>query len=676
MSDVVIGAKLQVDAGNTAPTIKEVREQIKLYKTELDNAKVGSEQHRAALQKLETATKQLNPTFKEQGSTLKAVNEHLSSALPAFGKASEGARGFGTMLKALMANPIILLITGIVAGLKFLYDAFTRTAAGAKLAGQIMAGIEAVFKVIIDRAFHLAGVLVKLFQGDFKGAWAEAKATVSGFGDEVVNTFTKAANAKKLLQEVNQELRELGVERAKANKDLAELKESIYDEDKSFTERKAALAKVREKEDDLDQKEIATLQKKIKAKKEEADASAKSYQEKKAAAEEEAQLQIELFNKQEEQSTKRRQADKVGRQISKQEAAKDREEKQKEKEAEKEALQKAREAERAARENQKAYSEKLTTLQHENELNAIRDQTQKKLKEAEFALQKENKAIEQDFKDKKITSVQRTTLLQEVQKAYLSKVAEITDEHNAEELKKQKEHDAALLKQQQEDAAKERELILKEEALKVQLAKKKFDVQRQELDIKQKLIDDQYRKELTAARGNALKIREIELNHNEDLYQISEARKGISKAEREARMADTDAVGNALGALSSLIGQQTVVGKGLSVAAALINTYEGATKALAQGGIAGIAGAAGVIAAGLSSVQKIIATQIPGQSSGGAPSVSSASPLQPQAVNQTTTLDQNSINKIGNATARVFVLDADIKNNRERVERINRAARL
>jgi hypothetical protein len=163
------------------------------------------------------------------------------------------------------------------------------------------------------------------------------------------------------------------------------------------------------------------------------------------------------------------------------------------------------------------------------------------------------------------------------------------------------------------------------------------------------------------------------------MAQLSEQRKAISKAEAEARAADMDTVGNALGAISDLVGKQTVVGKGLAIATSLINTYQGATKALAQGGMFGFVGAAGVIAAGIASVQKIISTQIPGQSSGGsAPAASAtAAPLQPKLQVGTTQLDQQSINGIGNAASgRTFVVDKDIQNNRERAERLNRAARL
>ena len=62
------------------------------------------------------------------------------------------------------------------------------------------------------------------------------------------------------------------------------------------------------------------------------------------------------------------------------------------------------------------------------------------------------------------------------------------------------------------------------------------------------------------------------------------------------------------GALSSLAGEN----KALAVASAVIDTYVGANKAFAQGGVAGFVTGAAVIAAGLNNVRSILATDVPG----------------------------------------------------------------
>jgi hypothetical protein len=64
------------------------------------------------------------------------------------------------------------------------------------------------------------------------------------------------------------------------------------------------------------------------------------------------------------------------------------------------------------------------------------------------------------------------------------------------------------------------------------------------------------------------------------------------------------------------------MGKSMMIAQAIIDTYAGATKALAQGGVLGYIGAASVIATGLANIRKMTQTEIPGASdSGSAPSM-------------------------------------------------------
>jgi hypothetical protein len=142
----------------------------------------------------------------------------------------------------------------------------------------------------------------------------------------------------------------------------------------------------------------------------------------------------------------------------------------------------------------------------------------------------------------------------------------------------------------------------------------------------------------------------------------------------------------ALGALSDLVGKQTAAGKVLGIAQATINTFIGATEVLRAksvlpepfGTISKIANVAAIIATGLSAVKNIVKTKVPGYSAGGGGSnVSASAPVTPQLPNATrTTLDQQQLNQIGNATVRAFVVESDVTNNQERIRRLNRAARL
>lgn len=137
-------------------------------------------------------------------------------------------------------------------------------------------------------------------------------------------------------------------------------------------------------------------------------------------------------------------------------------------------------------------------------------------------------------------------------------------------------------------------------------------------------------------------IEGLKAQHETNIQNISEesadAQIAVDNAVKEAKINNLNAVGNAAGALSSLIGQNTAVGKALGVAQATIDTYIGANKALAQGGFLGYAQAAAVIATGLVNVKKIISTKIPTVNNG--VSISNPSIGTPRTLN-TTQIDKS-----------------------------------
>ena len=99
--------------------------------------------------------------------------------------------------------------------------------------------------------------------------------------------------------------------------------------------------------------------------------------------------------------------------------------------------------------------------------------------------------------------------------------------------------------------------------------------------------------------------------------------------ERELQQGKIDAVMGGLQGLQQLLGEDSKFGKALSVAQAIINTYQGASKALGQGGIFGPIAAAGVIASGLAQVRAITQTELPtppmGSKGGGTPQLAGPS---------------------------------------------------
>lgn len=109
--------------------------------------------------------------------------------------------------------------------------------------------------------------------------------------------------------------------------------------------------------------------------------------------------------------------------------------------------------------------------------------------------------------------------------------------------------------------------------------------------------------------------------------------------EKDINRAKQKEVTNALGNIAGIVGQNSKFGKAIAVVQAIRDTYTGANKALAQGGIFGFIGAAAVIAGGLANVKQITASKEPttpsfAKGGGSTPSIStpSAAP-QPPAFN-------------------------------------------
>jgi hypothetical protein len=295
----------------------------------------------------------------------------------------------------------------------------------------------------------------------------------------------------------------------------------------------------------------------------------------------------------------------------------------------------------------KQAEEDIRKARQEAELNAITDENQRKIRQAEITF--ENRKLE--IEELKASEKLKTQLLVEEQKLRDQAIAE------AKAAAVQAEFDAIF-------ARLEREQEL-EEIEKQRIA-----------EANQKEFDDLFARLDAETKAEAA---------------AAEAQKEIEKQKADFRKQQLGEVGDALGKLGEIVGQQTAAGKALGIAQALINTFTGATEALRQKSVlpspfdfvAKAINVAAIIASGIKSVKAIASVKVPG-GGGGTPSIPSASvsggaaPISPQAPiqNTVTQLDQRSINQLGSATNRSYVLESDVTNSQERITRINRAARL
>lgn len=318
----------------------------------------------------------------------------------------------------------------------------------------------------------------------------------------------------------------------------------------------------------------------------------------------------------------------------------------KQKEKDKEAADKAKATAKEIIEANINAEEQIRKLRQEAELNAIEDQNKRAIRQAEIEF--ENRKIE--IESLKASEKLKTELLVEEQKKRDDIIKKLKEDAIQAEL-------TAIIEGFERQAEADRQ----EEERRKNQQQKEFDDLFAQLD-----------------------------RENEAERRAAEAQKEIDKEKEEFRRSQLNETANALNNLGEIVGKQTAAGKALGIATALINTFQGATEALKQKSVlpspfdfaAKAVNVAAIIASGIKSVKAITSVKVPG--GGGAASIPSvsvsggAAPISPNVPVQATLtqLNQGTINQLGSATNRAYVVESDITNSQERIRRINRAARL
>ncbi len=564
MADKVIAATLKVNTGSSVQDVEAVNKSL------------------AGTTAVLGGTNEQAKTTKGSFDTLKDGLGKLPGPMKAV---TSGIDEVTTSLKALAANPIVLVITLIVAALYGLYKAFASTEEGAEKIDQVLSGLGAAMHVVADRVLKLGGAIVDFFKGEFKKSFEDAKAAVTGIGDAVVDAYTKTAEATKLLQKADDDYnRQISTNRAKLDRDLAKSKELITDETASYADRKKAINDVRDAQAIQAAAELQNAKEKLIA-------------------------TVALSNADKANADKR------------------------------DAAFKAQQDYYAVQQQQAADLRNLNKQDHQIEAseNAKNDAASKLSHEAKMKQLADEKALEQELYE-----VHKKTL-------ELSQGGIVTAADEAKDAADQK---AAI----QADADKKEQDRFTKQAATMR-----------------KLGDGALKKDVDATKLNVQS--KISIGQGLLIYQ------------KQA----LDVTSNLFASAANLAGKNSALGKAFAIAGATIDTYRGALAAFTgmtssipgPVGIAlGIAAAAAAVANGLATVKQIISVKIPGGADAGAGgaisnpvSNSVAAPVAP--TQQGTSIDQNSINGIGNAVSgRSYVLSQDVTHDQDRNERLNRSARL
>ena len=223
-------------------------------------------------------------------------------------------------------------------------------------------------------------------------------------------------------------------------------------------------------------------------------------------------------------------------------------------------------------------------------------------------------------------------------------------------MSEQKMNDLALererleLEQSNIDATVERQKLerdftaeqIEDDVLRLEQQKKNIEIEKQQEEERLKNKRDSFTEGTQAfqdAENERLAfVQEADQRFLELDKELSDAKIKVQEKENadKKKLAEENAnnVTNALGQVAGIVGANSKFGKGIAVVSAIRDTYAGANKALAQGGIFGIIQAVAIIAAGLANVKNITATEdppTPSFASGGGVGSSGVSIPTPQA---------------------------------------------
>ena len=228
--------------------------------------------------------------FKVMGVSLNSVKAGFVSV----GRTAKAS--FATIKAGIMSTGIGALVIAFTSLATFL----TKTKKGAELLEVAFAGVGAAISVIVDRVSKFGGAIVKLFQGNVKGALIDVKGAFTGIGEEIANDTKNAIALKQAFIALRDSERDLNVETAQRRAEIEALKLIAEDVSKSETERLAAAEEAFKIENDLLDKRVANAEEALRLQQEEM-ALGENMQE---DLDKEAELLINLANIRAESTTK------------------------------------------------------------------------------------------------------------------------------------------------------------------------------------------------------------------------------------------------------------------------------------------------------------------------------------------------------------------------------------
>lgn len=570
-------------------SVDALRAQLAKNTKELNAMSAATRNNTDEGQKLVAETKEISDRLKDMekavgdnrrnvGNYAESIQEAMSSTQGLSGATaamaaslSGGVNALKVFNATLKANPILAVVSVILVLVSTVEKLMKRNSEMAANLKAAFAPFETIFSRILDGVTELLGGVAKAFE------WITEKVAnlLSSIG-LITEETAKAANAAKALSK-----QELAIYEAETNnlvtlsamrRELEAQRTIVGDQLKTAEERNAAAQKAIAISKQMEKAEIDVLQQKYNQIKAQNELGYTSKEDRRA----EMQALADLQARQADYVSQRKELENQASGIVKAQIAANA------------AAYKAAEAAKAQAaikaaqdaENQKRALQAETIKQMETALTALNLSMQAKELENDTIgtkLENEKAYVEESLKLEKYRLEQGLISKQE----YANKEAEFNLGIQQLEMQRKEEQDALMREREAMDAANLHELKMAEIT--------------NEYDLRQAQLDAQYAQEIAAAEKIGADTALIQARYEK-------AKEENTRGRVNAELTMTAGLA---GQMSTLLGEQSAIGKAFGVVQATINTYVGATKALATKGILGIAEAAVIIAFGMKQVATI-----------------------------------------------------------------------
>lgn len=583
-----------------AESVETLRAQLALNTKALNKMSIEQRTNTESGKQMVAQTKEISDKLKELekgvGDTrrnvgnyaedIEAATANLGGMTGATGQMIKGMSGGIASIKAfnaaLMANPFVAIASAILAVISAIGKLMDRNNELAVSVKTILAPIELIITKVLDAVAALFVEIVKVFEW-LAEAYIKVYNWLGLISDETVKAIETARGMAQVERDIYNAETDLIVVLARQRREMEEQKAILADQTKSSKERQAAANEALRISREMEASELKVLEAKYQQIKTQNELSYTSDEDRRKEQEALAALEqkrAEYLSQRKELTSQVSGLEKADMTAA---AAADKKRADDYAKAQKAAAEKAKKAKedadkKAAETAKKVQAEVLKS--YETGITEL----QLKIRESNIGIVDKKKALEdQDALNQAILEKERYRLSQGL-------ITQQEFDNIRLEQRVAFQEQVAELEKAEEDKKKEAAAIDLENKRAIEEANITSDFERETLRLEQ-----QYQMEVAAAEKVGADVSLIEAKY----AQIRE------KREKELVNAKLQMTADIAGQISNIMGQESAAGKVFALAQATINTYLGASKAIAQGGIWGVAQAAIVIAAGLKQVASI-----------------------------------------------------------------------